>query len=165
MVRQAHGDARPDGLPLFSLDVGGFAQKGTADPSSAPLVERAREIYRRRRYRERFFCSQLFGEPVWDGLLDLYIARQERRDISVSSACIATSVPTTTALRHLGYMVDAGLVMRAPHPSDQRCSLIELTDEAVRLMSHYLAWELACDAATDGRLLSDPASPCRLRLG
>jgi len=63
-------------------------------------VELARQTYDDRRRRNKIFQSEeLFGEPAWDILLDLFIAAKERRRVSVTSACIGSAVPSTTALR------------------------------------------------------------------
>lgn len=112
----------------------------TPAPLESQIVDWARELYRRRRHREQLFRCGLFSDPVWDILLDLFIAQSENRSICVSSACIGASVPTTTALRHINYMIDAGLLNRIPHPNDSRSRLLELTVEANRLMTEYLSW-------------------------
>jgi hypothetical protein len=52
----------------------------------------AQRIYNARRQRAEFWPAELFGEPVWDIMLDLYIRACEGRDVSVTSACIASSV-------------------------------------------------------------------------
>jgi DNA-binding MarR family transcriptional regulator len=71
--------------------------------------------------------KNLFGEPAWDILLDLYASEVEGRQVSISSACVASSVPATTALRWLNTLADSGLVARAPDGSDARRSNLELT--------------------------------------
>jgi hypothetical protein len=43
--------------------------------------------------RARYFKRELFKDPAWDILLDLYVARADGRGISVSSACIASGAP------------------------------------------------------------------------
>jgi hypothetical protein len=59
----------------------------------------ARRMYLERRQREKHFPSNLFGEPAWDILLDLYVAAKENVKIATTSACIGGSVPPTTGLR------------------------------------------------------------------
>jgi hypothetical protein len=92
-----------------------------------PLLEAAREVYDARRARERIFGPGLFADPSWDILLDLFIAKRESRKVSISSACIAASAPTTTATRHISHLVQVGLVVRVPHPSDARSAYLELS--------------------------------------
>ncbi|MCB2078548.1 MAG: MarR family transcriptional regulator, partial [Novosphingobium sp.] len=58
-----------------------------------------RRIIRQRQLRTRFFDGDLFADPAWDMLLDLTAARAEHARVSVTSLCIASGVPPTTALR------------------------------------------------------------------
>src|SRR4051812_23053389 len=48
-------------------------------------AERVRTILRARRLRDRFFEAQLFADPAWDILLELYAAELGRYRTSVSS--------------------------------------------------------------------------------
>lgn len=93
--------------------------------------------YRGRRRRNRFFSADLFGEPAWDLLLDLFAARLQNRKISVSSACIAADVPPTTALRWLGVLEQSDLIERIDDASDQRVTWVKLTDTASRAMFEF----------------------------
>ena len=109
---------------------------GDAPPVNAAHV---RAMIRSRRARDRFFRPEIFGEPAWDMLLDLAAAGVEGRDVAVSSLCIAAAVPTTTALRWIKGLCDAGLFERRDDPSDARRAFISLSDEAMRAMAAYLA--------------------------
>ena len=104
-----------------------------------PLLEAARSLYRERRLRARYFSGSLFAEPTWDMLLDLFIADCERRRMTVKSVCIGADVPTTTALRHLRWLHEQGLVERLSHPRDARSIHIRLTAAALTAMEKYLA--------------------------
>ena len=70
-------------------------------------------------------------------LLDLYAARLEGSRVSVSSLCIAASVPPTTALRWIGTMHDAGLFEREADPGDRRRAHITLSARAAEAMRGY----------------------------
>ncbi len=92
----------------------------TVATQTTPL-QRAKEYYRKRRSRERIFeRSDLFADPAWDILIDLFIAYEEGQGISISSACIASAVPTTTALRWLKLLEEEGHILRNNDPSDAR---------------------------------------------
>lgn len=107
---------------------------GTRDGEAARPVtaQRIRAHIRSRRVREKFFEPGLFADPVWDILLDLSASRLERKSVSVSSLCIAASVPTTTALRTIKQLVDRGLLVRREDPSDARRTFIDMSPEAAR---------------------------------
>lgn len=96
-----------------------------------------RRMLRQRRVREQYFPADLFADPAWDMLLDLYAARLERQPVSVSSLCIAAAVPATTALRWIKTMTDADIFVREADPHDGRRIFIALADGACEAMARY----------------------------
>ncbi|MDZ4307821.1 winged helix DNA-binding protein [Allopontixanthobacter sp.] len=104
-----------------------------------------RRIIRQRQLRARFFDGELFADPAWDMLLDLTAARVEHTRVSITSLCIASGVPPTTALRWIAQMKDAGLIERLEDETDRRRAFISLTDKAADAMARYFA-ELGKDA-------------------
>jgi hypothetical protein len=92
-------------------------------------VQLAHHIYRARRERERHFPN-LMADPAWDLLLDLFIAGEEHRRVSVTSACIAAAVPATTALRWIGILTKQGLIERNVDPDDGRKTYLSLSPSA-----------------------------------
>lgn len=106
----------------------------------AVYAEYAREAYAIRRRRTNIFGNpELFGEPAWDILLDLYIAHVEKKPVSVSSACIGSAAPPTTGLRWLGVLAEQELVLREHDPEDQRRVLVRLTERGLTAMDDYFA--------------------------
>lgn len=106
--------------------------------SSPNYAEYAREIYRDRRRRAEIFGSpSMFAEPGWDILLDLYIAAYAEKEVSVTSACIGASVPTTTALRWLKVLEDKELISRHEDPADHRRAWVRLTRNGLRKMNRF----------------------------
>jgi len=100
----------------------------------------ARKAYAKRRQREGIFGqAELFGEPAWDILLDLYVAFVESKAVSVSSACIGSAAPPTTGLRWLGVLAENKLIVREPDPEDQRRVLVRLTERSIEAMDRYFA--------------------------
>lgn len=103
-------------------------------------VAKARAVYSSRRLRGRSFGSEdLFGEPAWDMLLDLYIADFDHRAISVSSLCIAANVPTSTAMRWILLLQSRGLVERRGDDADKRRVYVHLTDAAKSALDRHFA--------------------------
>jgi len=96
-----------------------------------------RKIIQQRQLRARFFDGDLFADPAWDMLLDLTAARVEHARVSVTSLCIASGVPPTTALRWISQMTAAGLFERVEDETDRRRAFIQLTDRAVDAMARY----------------------------
>lgn len=107
---------------------------------SANLV-RAYALQRRRQRRLAAF-PQLEGLPhdsAWQLLVDLFIAREEDRSVSVTSACFGAGMPTTTGLRWLRTLEDQGLVRCRVDASDLRRRLVEISEEAAAAMDLYLS--------------------------
>jgi hypothetical protein len=98
----------------------------------------ARKAYALRRKRASLFGNaDLFGEPAWDILLDLFIAHGEGKTVSVSSACIGSAAPPTTGLRWLGVLADEGLIVRENDPADHRRVLVRLTPAGTAAMERF----------------------------
>ncbi|OGS47834.1 MAG: hypothetical protein A3J40_04635 [Erythrobacter sp. RIFCSPHIGHO2_12_FULL_63_10] len=114
---------------------------GLVRPPRPPLPDPrlVRRIIQQRQMRARFFDPALFADPAWDMLLDLTAARAEHNRVSVTSLCIASSVPLTTALRWIGQMVESGLLERQEDNTDKRRVFIALTDQAAEAMARYFA--------------------------
>lgn len=106
----------------------------------ARFLDLARLLYdMRRRRMASFGDAELFGEPAWDILLDLYIAHASGNPVSITSACIGAAVPATTALRHLGQLHDEGLIVRENDPRDQRRTHVRLSELGIQRMETYFA--------------------------
>ena len=98
----------------------------------------ARQAYALRRKRAAIFGNpDLFGEPAWDILLDLYIAHAEGKPVSVSSACIGSAAPPTTGLRWLGVLAEEGLLQRENDPDDNRRVMVRLSPAGITAMERF----------------------------
>jgi len=115
---------------------GQAAAVGAVDRGAVLLL--ARELYTERRRRSRYFDTDLFGEPSWDILLDLYIAACEDRRVPTTSACIGAHVPPTTALRWLRLLEARGLVEREHDGRDGRRTFVGLSARGMEAMEAFL---------------------------
>ena len=147
--RLAAGDG-----PAFRLESpsDGFRREGEEERKlirtprpPLPDPRLVRKIIRQRQLRTQFFGAELFADPAWDILLDLTAARAEHTRVSVTSLCIASGVPPTTALRWISQMTEAGILERIEDESDRRRAFIELSDKTAEAMARYFA-ELGKDA-------------------
>jgi hypothetical protein len=107
------------------------------------LRQVAKEMIRERKRRQHFFPNAQFAEPVWDILLDLFLWRLSGRQISVTSTCIASGVPPTTALRYISQLTQDGLLVRLADPKDERRIYLQLSDETTNSMKEYLLAQLS----------------------
>jgi DNA-binding MarR family transcriptional regulator len=103
-------------------------------PGAPATVERIRSILKARRLRARFFEAELFADPAWDMLLELYAAQIGHYRLAVSSLCMGAAVPTTTALRWIKSLETKHLIVRIPDPSDGRRVFITLSHHALEQM-------------------------------
>ena len=115
-------------------------------PGSSPLgytdeklARTARMIYRTRQLRAAIFGPELFAEPAWDMLLDLFIQKANGRRVGTTSLCLGANVPQTTGLRYIDLLEEEGLVYRYTPPDDKRLSLVDYTPEGYKRMRHYLS--------------------------
>ncbi len=72
-------------------------------------------------------------------LLDLMAARLEGVKVSVSSLCIAASVPPTTALRWIKTMTEEKIFEREADDRDGRRIFIQLSDETAAGMVGFFS--------------------------
>lgn len=148
-IRQA---ASPPGLGTNSAfgfsPVAGIAPVDHGDDAESllrvacpalPDPQLVRRIIRQRQQRALFFDGELFADPAWDMLLDLTAARAEQARVSVTSLCIASGVPPTTALRWIGQMTELGLLQRNEDQVDRRRAFITLTEKAADSMARFFA--------------------------
>jgi DNA-binding MarR family transcriptional regulator len=98
----------------------------------------AREIVYLRRLRDKSL-GDIFGEPAWDMLLDLFIANDRGQEVSISSLCHAAAAPATTALRWINVLEERGLIVRQRDPNDGRRVWLMLTPETLEKMQMLMA--------------------------
>lgn len=96
-------------------------------------------IMKARRQRGKYFENDLFSDPSWDILLELTAAHLEGRQESVTSVALATSVPTSTAMRRIREMTDKELLHRWDDPSDARRIFVALTEDTALRMVKMLS--------------------------
>ena len=90
-----------------------------------------------RNERERVFGTTLFGDHGWEILLDLFIARAEKREVTIVSICRGISLPEAAVLRCIATLIEAQLVVRRAQNSDPRTILLALTDKGLAMMCDY----------------------------
>lgn len=80
--------------------------------------------------RRRVFGDEMCDNSRWIMILELFKSESDKRKVYVSSLCAETGRSQTAALRRLGELETAGLIVRNPDPDDRRCMLVHLTDQA-----------------------------------
>jgi predicted transcriptional regulator len=91
--------------------------------------------------KERFVSpSNLFCDPAWDILLDLFDATMKSRAVSITSACAASGVAQTTALRYIRVMEDEGLITRRSDETHARRAILSIAAPGFAAMHSYVRW-------------------------
>lgn len=116
------------------------ALRTPAAPAAAP-TDRKRaalsDLRAVRRVRGQYFPSELFSDPNWEMLLDLYDATLGGQDVTVTSLGAASGVPLTTALRRMDVLHHHGLIQRVEDPKDRRRILVRLTDPGLKAVEQF----------------------------
>ena len=111
-------------------------------PFLEPIINHAAHAARQERLAKaalaRKIIAELFADPAWDMLLGLYAAFHERRNVSISSLCIAAAVPATTALRWIKTMTDKGMLCRTADVNDGRRIYVHLAESHIEVMDEFL---------------------------
>lgn len=133
----------PDDLNALAEGLSQTAQRlreaAVAPPEGRPSAAFvARQILAARGRIVNFIDADLFADPARDILLDLFVAGEEGRRISISSCCIAAAVPPTTALRWIGMLKKRDLIQEMVDPADGRRKWLSLTPDVHDAMRDYV---------------------------
>jgi DNA-binding MarR family transcriptional regulator len=99
----------------------------------------ADRLYAERRRRDALFPDGLLGEPAWDLMLALFMAREKGQPMILCKAYRAAGVTDTTGRRLLDRMEEEGLITRRRAPRSRKMRVVELTDDAAERLIEYLA--------------------------
>lgn len=115
----------------------------TAVPAPDPRRQVLNDLRAIRRVRGQYFSSELFSDPNWEMLLDLYAGTLEQQDVTVTSLGAASGVPLTTALRRMETLQDHGLIQRVEDRGDRRRTIVQLTDVGLNAVERFFEGYLA----------------------
>lgn len=141
LARQMRSRSGPSPTGAAAEDVSGRR----AEPPDPGERKRAalKDLKTIRRLRSQHFPSELFSDPCWEMLLDLYDAVLAGSEVTVTSLGAASGVPQTTALRRMETLQGHGLIARADDRDDKRRTIIKLTEPGMaaveKFFDNYLA--------------------------
>ncbi|HET6523573.1 JAB domain-containing protein [Sphingopyxis sp.] len=106
----------------------------------ARALDNALRTMRRRLLRRQLIGSdELFGEPAWDLLIDLFVQEYRGINLPTSSLGIATDASLSSATRLVRRLCEAGLIARVQDPGDGRRTFVRLTPQTLHKMRAYFA--------------------------
>lgn len=114
----------------------------TATPfqtQKSSVLKSVRRHYDRRKNRDGIFnLPELFGEPAWDMLLELYIAAEEGRQTTATHLCMASGVPVATARRWLAILESHGFLEHVnTHEDAQHDEIVISAHARERINMHF----------------------------
>jgi predicted transcriptional regulator len=90
-----------------------------------------------RNLRSKMISQDLFSDPCWDILMDVFSARLNDKNISVSAVATAGNMPHTTGLRYIDTLEKIGYIYRERDDWDGRRIFVKMTDDTFRMMKDY----------------------------
>lgn len=114
----------------------GIPPSGVSEQDQLAAI--ARSEFHNRRRRDSLIRHDLFAEPAWDMLLDLYIQHHRGQPVAVDRLCAVAATAGTTALRWLGLLIEKELVIRSSSAGEDGAVRVALSDRGVSEMERYL---------------------------
>jgi len=106
----------------------------TARKEESRRVAQCRYLIRCRRIISGGIDTRFLQLPVWDMLLELYLAHHEQRDVYLGSLCMVVDTALATAYRRIMDMQKHGLVDRTYHSQDRRRIQVRISSTGIASM-------------------------------
>ena len=132
--------------------IGSETAKVAAQRNARSRLQSISAVIEARKARALVFPSDLFHDPAWNILLELYASHLQERPVSISDACLFSGTSSTSTLRWITVLIDRGYVYRQPDARDGRRIHIILTETAIEALDLY------ADYCAEGRLKESIAS-------
>lgn len=101
-------------------------------------VALARSIHRTRLKGNSLIGGRVMCDPGFEMLLDLFVANDDDRRVSVGDLCLSADAPPTTGLRHIEKLERDGFLRRRPDLRDGRRWWVEPTPRAIDGVTAYM---------------------------
>lgn len=102
------------------------------------LVQASQRLVKLRQRRQKYVPSKFLGEPGWDIMLAIHAYEHVYRGVSISSLAKMTGTASSSALRWVGQLVDAGLIVRQGSSTDRRSANVKLAEDTRHALDRYL---------------------------
>ena len=115
-----------------------FTNAAHAARHSAPCVELVEGIRRACHLRQELLDEELFSDPAWDIMLQLYSAELIEQRLPAAMLRVDAALPATTTRDYLILLEAKGLVVRRTDPLDHRRIFALLTRNARHSMDTFV---------------------------
>ena len=117
--------------------------------SGPSLLRLALQAQQMRKTVATLFPRDVFRDFAWDILLELFVAEQRSRAICVKDLILVSGETSTSALRRIDRLEDAGLLQRRHDSSDHRRVSVALTAKGDNAMTALLRSLILPEKASD----------------
>jgi DNA-binding MarR family transcriptional regulator len=107
-------------LPRKTLEETLLFAASAEDDLADRRLRQAKALLTSLRKRAAYFSGVRFYDPNWDIIMELYVATQELRQLSVTQLCSFSGGSMTTALRHVDHLEALGYISRRSDTDDRR---------------------------------------------
>lgn len=102
-------------------------------------TQAAKRIFEERRMRSHHFTDRdLFGEPAWDILLQLFQGHSNGRGVKIEAVTMTSGLAMTSALRLLEVLERKGLIFAYRGEENPRQIYLRLSSRGLLEMAQYL---------------------------
>ena len=126
-----------------SRSVGVVPSEAPPSGSGSALADFARQLWWERRLRSRYFPIEIFADPSWDLLLEVYAAQIADKPIRLNKAHLSACVPPSIAQRRSRDLVQLGILVTERARTDRRGVQLTLSPAARSRLEHLLQSILA----------------------
>jgi DNA-binding MarR family transcriptional regulator len=91
-----------------------------------------------RKLRAIEFSSELFGEPGWDMLLELYMREESGMSVGFEDLQEAANIPSSVTSRWVKVLQNEGLITRGRRLIKDEKALFELSTQGREKLERYL---------------------------
>lgn len=113
-------------------------RSSVANDASQRRVSQVETLLKLRDLRGVYLPKDIFSDPAWFMILDLYLCGLSGKKVSVSSLCLASGGSQTTALRRVHDLVRLGIVLREEDRRDRRRAYLKMSDEVIAHLEELL---------------------------
>lgn len=135
MISRGAIAGKPRSSPTFPLR---SPDRSRSESGKSVALANAESLNHRRLLRQQLIgASELFGDPAWEMLVDLFIHDCRGKELSITSLCVAVHIPMSTGLRLVQKLCDAGILRRIPDHIDGRRTIIKLEPAIAHRLRAY----------------------------
>ena len=109
--------------------------RASPDKRKRQVLEDLRAV---RKVRSKYFPSELFSDPCWEMLLDLFDGQLSGQEVTITSLGAASGSPLTTALRRMDVLQAHGLIERIAGSGDKRRTIVRLSKSGLEAVERFL---------------------------